>query len=302
MIINKKINFQIGITESKYLYSTNPDAAILEVLTNMYAKRCHKSCFIVKFINIVKRSPLVSNPYRSGGECSVSVYANVEAVVFDTHEVIPDSEVIEIMDDGTIVLMSETTVTHLSPNPSLGFVKVGMKLPIRVVEASYEPRQKKVSIQGLPFIPVRTSHDSIQVHGVAFTAGELKDLESIQNNITEVREKINSKVRKVWEDIMRPTIKESKLPGGYKLVDIDSIPVGKSITIMRPDSLIPTVQCLYKDFTSTSTSKVSGINVLKSYLQHTLKYYKTMYELSEHYTVDASTKNIWQLYIANKFS
>lgn len=304
MIIEKRLIVSIDTNDAKIIYAPDHNAAIIELLKTKYKNRCFKNCFIIDIARIIERSPMVCEYHRSGGHVKITVSFVVRAIIYDQYETIPDAQIAQIMESGNFILKSKYAAIALAPNPKLQHLKVGQIIPVRVVRARYIPHRDKISVQGIPFIPMITPVDEVLV---SVQKEDIDQLSGLKSRIAEEQKKISemdSKKIALLKEIMYP-YKEVKMPKSVSIWDLKG-----TVTISRPDSLDPfELVCVARESKeikkddlkdAKETPAQSPVVVLKGYLNTVLKNLTALRSLAEIYTIDASTKPIWQIYISEK--
>lgn len=289
MIIERIITTQIETKDPEVIYSSDQKQSFKSLLSKIYVGKCFKRCYILEIMQILMHSPIIFEHNRNGGAAKVAINFKVKAILYDKFEVIPDAKIIEIMEDGKIVLKSNTSAIMLAGNPKLQKFKVGQTVPIRVVEARYLPFKDVICVQAIPFIPLKDSL-SDREFDIDITDDDIKALEPLLTKIEEEKSRI---VNEKWFDFLLPS--KVKMGSEYKQMDITKIKgTGKIIKPEHSSDLT-----VYWKPASQHQDIKNSIQVLKGYLNNILKLYKTVADLDEHY--DLKKNEPWmELYTSEK--
>lgn len=288
MYIERVFTTQIDTKDPSVLYSTDLKESLRSILTTMYSGRCFKRCFITEILEIVKHSPAVCEWNRTGGSVRIALTFRVRGIIYERFEVIPDAKIIQIMEDGKIVLRSKYAAIILMSNPKLQYFKVGQMVPVRVYETRYVPKRNSVSVQGIPFVPIRAQED--REFEVQITDDDQKTLEPFYKRLQEEKKSfdtLDKKTQTAIADLFNPG--KQKPPTGYSAVDITEVRgYGR---ILRPDwTPLGDTTVWWKSETKEQIIKNSA-QVLKGYLNGMTKALNTAIALAELY--DLRSKEPW---------
>ena len=259
MIVERILTSQLDSKDTDLIYSHDPTEKIKDLLTRMYVGKCFKKCFVLEITEIIKMSPLICDRHRVGGAVRFSVQCKYRALMYDEFAVITNAKIIEIMENGKILLKSDNAAIQLMPHVKLQNLRIGDTMPVRVVRARYPPLRDIISVSGIPFTPI-TSRDPFNVN---ITADDLKDLEPLIKKFDEESNRLDqmeSKHRKKWSQILESQIAG---PEGFTLKDIRNL-TGPGFISHVDMSNLGSTKVWWKSDPGTNISIKNSINVLKS--------------------------------------
>ncbi len=304
MIIERQFEICIDTSDVAVIYSTDPEQSIKNILTQMFCNKCYKKCYVLEITKILDLGPFTTEDQRNGGSTRNTVSFQVRALVYDKYEVIPDAKIIEIMEDGKILLRSKYAAIMLASSPKLQQFRIGQVVPVLVNASKFIPLRNVITVQGIPFVPL---HFEEKEWTIDITEDDQKILAPLYIKLSEARDeymKLAPKVRKSWEDLLDPS--RSVVPKGYRGIDIQKVsgyvtikyplwvPIGDVTTVYVSDPKSES-----KSKTDIHRTKDNDINVLRGYINQMMKTLLTVTALATEYEVD--TTSAWQkLYRSEK--
>jgi hypothetical protein len=249
MLVERLITTQIGTSDTNILYSSDINADLIKLLQQKYGETCFKRCFIKNIISIEELAPTILDPHRPIGNATITLTFKAQAVVYDTNEVIPAAKIIQIMDNGRIVLKTDIATIMLMPNQLIQHYKVDDIVPVRVVQSRYKVGYKNIAIQAIPFLPLKD--ETYHFISNAIESPEIsKKIEAQYKLISEY----DKKSIKLWEDVLFPK-KINTANNKFKLTEITKLK-GKTGYIYMP---IDTSGECYFDENGESDPKLSSV-------------------------------------------
>lgn len=278
--IERTFTTQIGSDKTEVLYSTNFPETLKAELTERYVGKCFKYCYIIQVLDIVRHSPVILEWNRNGGNCRIAVTFKVRAIIYDRGEVIPDCKIVEIMDNGKIILRSQYSACILAPNAKLQSFKIGQTVPVRVVNPRYVPGRNNIAVQAIPFVPMNEPDKEFNVQ---LDIKENKEaLEPLLARLAEEQEKwdkLDKKTRDAWNSLLNPP--RQKPPAGFKEIDISKV-TGAGL-VLRPEwTDLGSTNVWFKPETQEKEFR-NSVQVLRGYLNSSIKALNTAVQLANLY-------------------
>ena len=276
MIITQDFTTSIAVDDTTIIYSADITNAIRGLLQQMYAGKCFKRCRIIDVTEIVQLGEMVSDPNRNGGDMCVCVKFRVRAVVYDRYEIIPDAQIVEILEDGRMLLKNADASIMITRDPRLARYEKGQTVPVCVNAVRYLPMQSTIVVQGIPFVPIRAPTTEWDV--------DITD----DNKLAVVARLEEASIKRpaaAWASLLDPP-KEPTMPG-FRLVKVDSI--SGPGTVARPDWMpVGDTRIFWRS--GRHEHKVDdGANVLLGYIHQMRKLSESATRLTELYDPKEST-------------
>lgn len=292
--IERPLITQIDTKDPAVLYSTDLKATLKNILNDMYIGKCFKRCHITEILEIDENSPPIMEAMRNGGSARISVKFRVRGIVYDMYEVIPDAKIVEIIEDGKMLLRSRHAAIMLAADARLQHFRVGMTVPVRVMEARYIPYRDTISVTGIPFIPLQNTTDPFDVN---FTADDQTACEPLIARLREAQKRFEALPHaREWRTFLDG---KSPTPADFKQVDFTAV-MGRG-RITRPDwTPLMDTTVAWQVAKDEKTIKNSA-TVLKGYIQQSIKQLDLACVLAEQYTWTAEKSAPWvAIYLAGK--
>jgi len=254
MLIDKIITTQIDTKDTSLLYATDIDQMLKEELTKRFKGICFQKCYINEVTKILKHSPMILNHHRNEGAGLISIKFQVKATIYDEGEIIPDAEIIQILENGNMILKTSLATIMLMYNVKLQNWKSKDIVPVRVLRTKYKPGKKSISVQAVPF-SIISSQD--QIDDVYFYNSTLKhDTHIVDMEIKDemkILDEMEKKTRTIWTKLLFEN--SAKPPDGMHKIEFTNLK--ESGMIWRPLCMDPTdFSCYFKkDFTSVELAK-----------------------------------------------
>lgn len=278
-LIEKQLMCQLDTKDTSIFYSTSPDQKVMELLKHKYVGKCFKECYILDVLHIVERSPFLSDHERCGGTCVFDVAFVVKALIYEKDEVIPQAEVLEISEDGVIALAtSESMIGIMGSN--LQTLKIGDKLPVRVHGVRYKPMHDKISVQGVPFVPL---------------ADDFKFTLTLSAQDVDRAKALIPKVEGPSEKVAKALYPYAKtVDVNEKTAMLDNLTPGTWQISIPPWLTVP-FSCVVKP-SEEKQKDGKALTVLRGFVLHWTKKLKLAAQLAELYKFDKSESHIWAIY------
>lgn len=299
MIITKDLMQKIESKDTKVIFATDQEAAIIEILNFMYVKRCRSNLYITKIVKLYNQPLWISDYERSGGTWITDVSFQVTGIVYDKYEIITNAIVNKILTN-EIVLQTDHLGIGLALNNILQSVKVDQKIPIIVGNAIYKYMKSKIVIQGIPFHLIHNDDHYI----INIKDSDIKELSSYiskyEAELLLLDELPQNKVKLIIANLKYKDDKKATL--------FSKLPLNKNIQVHRPTELMG-LCCNYKESNFQSENlkeskedhKEDGIqnasSILKGFIQNAIKQIILIRELTIEYDpTDKKNNYIWDIY------
>ena len=293
--IERPLITQIDTKDPNVLYSTDMKATLKTILTQMYVGKCFKRCYITEIIDIEENSPPVMEAMRNGGTARIAIRFRVRGIVYDQFEVIPDAKIVEIIEDGKMLLRSRNAAIMLAADARLQHFRVGMTIPVRAMESRYIPYRDTISVTGIPFVPVFVPAN--EPFDVNFSADDQALCEPLMTKLREVQTRFGATANhKEWQDFL-----DSKpaAMAGFKQIDFTKVKGRGRITRADWTPLMDTMVA-WQDVKDEKTIKNSA-TVLKGYISAAIKQLELACAMAEQYDWTTEKTAPWvALYRAEK--
>lgn len=238
--IEKRLHKQLETSDTKLMYSTDPNELIRIQLTRMLVGKCFYGCFITAVTGIVNRSPLISDHERTGGHMRYSVQFDIAGIQYTPGEIVPVATLKSIMADGQMLFeVAEHTKLGVEPTPVFQHLRIGDRVPLRVANVIYPAMRPAIVVTAIPLTPVADISQEYDVNVDEETvkkiiptapAGDAKRVEAVRELLYPYRAQPRTALRVVplnrippgkwrvgrpsWlEDPWSCTIRESKTGG-----------------------------------------------------------------------------------------
>jgi hypothetical protein len=275
--IERPLITQIDTKDPAVLYSTDMKSTLKTILTQMYVGKCFKRCHVTEIIDIEDNSPPVMEAMRNGGSARISIRARVRGIVYDMFEVIPDAKIVEIIEDGKMLLRSRHAAIMIAADPRLQHFKVGMTVPIRAMESRYIPYRDTISVTGIPFVPI--FNPPTDPFDVNFTTDDQDACEPLLTRLKELQKRFESVPHaKDWQNFLDGKIEPI---AGFKAVDFTRVKGRGRITRQDWTPLMDT-SVAWQDVKDEKTIKNSA-TVLKGYIAAAIKQLELACVMAEQY-------------------
>lgn len=233
MIIEKVIEDNVSLS-TRELMSANIQQVILDKLRYKYEGHCWENAYIIRVIEIIKRSNIKMARDRLDGQGDTNAQFRVEAIIYPQGDVLTGCTINIINRYSNIVCEHEHAVVILKDNGYFLSPKVGQKITVMVQQSSYLTREEKVQIYSSPYtldkrqvlyrIPALTSITDDQIKLLEISLGRVKSARAA----LDIVKKTSSESVKFFESTMYAyadtpdsILKKLKTPG-YNLMDLES--------------------------------------------------------------------------------
>jgi hypothetical protein len=236
MIITKVLTTEIDTRDPSVLYSSDLNADLLRLLAEKFEGRCFKSCFVKKINKILQHSPMILDYHRTEGSGKISIEFEITGVVYDADEVIPEASIIQILENGSMVLKTPETTIMVAPNTKLQRWKTGDTVPVRVLKSKYKPGYKTIAISAIPFTKPVLKVDDMPVF--VYFGEETKALDA---EIAKVVKQIEEMKTQKFEKLLYETVKPPPTSAGetLKLLSFKDLKPMKEYMVWRHSIMNP---------------------------------------------------------------
>ena len=285
MFIERTHTTQIEIKDPEILYSVDLKDALKKCLTARYVDKCFKKSYVLEIQEILRHSPPICERERVGGTARVAVTFKFRSIIYDRFEVIPDAKIVQIMEDGRIICRSKYAAIMLMANPKLQHFKVNQMIPVRAVNSKYIPARPVISVQGIPFVPLKNEPE--REYEINITDEDQRSLEPMYQRFAEEQKRFETLCGSkaavtAWSNLLNPS-KGFKPPSGFQ-----STPLGKirnSGRIARSEwTDLDDMTASFKPEKSDQIIK-NSVQVLRGYLNSSIKQLQMASSLAELYDV-----------------
>ena len=239
MIIKKILESYIDISDPKEMFSNDKESMLINKLTEKFVGICYMSCYIIKINKIIRRSYIYMNDTLNG-DSHISIMFEVDAIIYNTNEIINGCLIIKKELNGIIHGKSEYAGIQISTQPNMSIFKEGDIVPVIVKRVRYNINQSSVSVLAMPFIPIKPEliryniTDTINKNQII----ELNNLITQIKTDTEKNNKLSSSDKKIYNffnDLLSQKI--SKPDKHIKKINITQILELKSCIIYKLENV-----------------------------------------------------------------
>lgn len=296
VFIERTHTTQWDTTDPNVLYSTDMRATLKTHLAKKYVGKCFKRCYIIDILDIVAYSPPVLESMRNGGSARIAVQFRIRGIVYDRYEVIPDAKIVEVTEDGKLLLRSKYASIIVAANPKLQAFRVGMTVPVRVYDCGYIPYRDTVSVTAIPFVPKVAQ---TQTFDVVLSPDDRTQLEPQLAKVKELAAQFAAHPDHAkWRDFLDPKGKAGDDHAGFKHVEITA--AQGSGQILRPEwSPVGDTHVWWR--AAEKRDIKNSVSVLRGYLNSVIKQLELANLLATQYDWATESKSAWiALYLAEK--
>lgn len=269
MIIKKILETYIDIRDPKDIFSPNRDNMIIEKLTAKFVGVCYMSCFVVKINRVIRRSYIYMKDTLDG-DAHTNIMFEVDAIVYQTNEVINGCTIIKKEPNGIIHGKSEHAGIQLSIQPNMSIFKEGDVVPVIVKRVRYNVNQTAASVLAVPFIPIQYMPVYYNIVGV-LSKQQTDELKSLIGQIKTEEEHIkkmsvnDKKIYMFFVDLISPTNVSkdaAKMFKNSKKIDISNILELRSGIVYRPDLKYNDSTVYHVDSKDVTVESVSNLSTI----------------------------------------
>ena len=239
MIIKKILETYIDITNPKDMFSSNRDEMIMSKLSDKFVGVCYMSCYVIKINKIIRRSFIYMKDTLDG-DSHTNIMFEVDAIVYQTNEIITGCNIIKKEPNGIIHGKSTYAGIQLSIQPNMSIFKEGDIVPVIVKRVRYNVNQTSMSVLAVPFIPIQYEPVYYITNG-ALSKNQINELKSLLEQIKLEQEnlkKLNANDKKIisfFIDLISPLKSSDPLLKKSKKIDILNILDLTQGILFRPD-------------------------------------------------------------------
>lgn len=131
---------QVTRVHNQSLTLSNPfkaidDDMLLGILRDKFIGRCYRECFVTDIVRIITKGDIIiTRSYPPRG--NIIVKFQIEGHVMPPGYIATDCEIVGIS-SGLIIIMNKYLHGMITMNNNNGFLKVGMKIPVRIINSRY---------------------------------------------------------------------------------------------------------------------------------------------------------------------
>ena len=158
-IIQKKIITSLNV-RNPINFCTDKKKHVYNELKKIYVEKCYAGCFIISIVSIDEISDCIISKTNISGEGIINVKFTINAIVFSHNDILIGVKIVhnQSMILGLYQLNSIKAVVSIPPTSrhlystalvkSIESLSLGQKIPIRIIDASHQPRQEEATIFG----------------------------------------------------------------------------------------------------------------------------------------------------------
>lgn len=167
------------------IYSGSIDNTLIKLMNDQWSMKCMNGVYILSADKIIQRSECIVNNRSLEGDCTVSVEMEVSILYYEKSNLIT-GKVVAIYPEGDIVLTNDFASITIGSSQATSSVKLGDIIPLYVIDSRYPLGKPKISIIGIPFVPLY--NDDIYL----LVSGETIDVSPMLATIKAKSEEVNS--------------------------------------------------------------------------------------------------------------
>jgi len=205
MKIIKVVETRIDIRDITDMFCSNYDAKFLQILRNLYVRKCFKSIYILEINKIISRSDIHCKNKVLDGSTYIDISFEVTGVIYEKGEIIHNCRIIQINNNGTMHAKSEYASIKIKNVDGLVVVKENDTMPVIVHEHRCNIFEEEISILAIPFIPIVKQPIIYNITGTTKDISHIFDFNLLQNTIKELNSaKTNKTVYKFFTELIYP--------------------------------------------------------------------------------------------------
>jgi hypothetical protein len=228
MLTKKIIQVGVDLLDVNHIYNPNKEEFLMNALKTKYVNKCYQSILIKKISLIIKHSLTYINTASINGVCYINVLFEVEGIIISPGTICHGCVVESTNNTGIIIdnpnisgmLLANSTFSIYQTNQQTkNYINSIMRslsrsliIPVIVLEAKYETGQNKITINGIPFIPIAIGTIIYEVKQESDTnTVDAKKMETLLEQLLEEYKlhlkliKTNNKGRNFFkENVMNP--------------------------------------------------------------------------------------------------
>lgn len=265
MQIKKILETRIDVTNINDMFCADYNKNIIQILKTKYNKKCFKSIYILDILRITHRSKLNCKSKVLDGTTYIDVSFEVLGIIYEKGDIIHNSKIIQINNNGTMHAKSEYASIHIKNIDGLVVYKELEEVPVLVNMTRYNIFESEVSVSAIPFVPIIKKSIIYELTNNAtddqLVISEYFDMNAntlLENNITEISKK-NKAVHKFFVDLIYPYKAIKKIDYGTStLISLENLNKHKAGDLLyRPDSSL-----VDKNYYILNESDINKINKL----------------------------------------
>lgn len=277
---------------------------MMNILRDKYEGKCYKSALIIKIANIVAISDCYINQLGEPTFGTVDVMFEAQVQYYDEGEIVTGCVIVN-KDSYGITCMTEHACIMIATEPNIQSLVKDQKIAIRVVKALYKIGASKISINGVPYLPMKKYYIYRVFVEPSVNIGDY--LAPILNRIKAEQESVvESNARKFFEHIIY-AFKEISSPQGKTVTFGEAISSANQFKLIGRDTKMhPLTDSLqfYEDlpndpnailFATEMPVHVALLRLFEEYCGN-MQCVREMLEIYKSETEFASHKNLWAIF------
>lgn len=323
MNTNKKvIQYKVAITDPVELFTGDIKSMVLDKLKQIFAGKCYAACFIIDVLEIVKMSDHVVSRHKQNASTVCSVQFTVNQFTLDKYQIIHGCVIKNIDKNNNVVAEGKHMAVYIKAHPALKTLRKGQTIVAINANTKYSLFSPIVSVNAIPFIPIKNNITSIVFKVKPHKTRELETYLTQLDSITKANMSLPN--RKFFDDLMYPRKTPYSKTNQQTLMDVhDLINSGKKELLISFSDIVPRTQqavvihdekkldiddilhsTLQKNNNANMVVSESFIPVMGNIINTLIKYEHTIKALCSVYTTDELRKendNLWKIYSNYKY-
>ena len=219
---------------------TNADNNILNRLSSTLEKRCFGGCYVLKVMNVIKRSECIITQADESCRGSIDVMFNAQVLEYMPGDIVTGCKVVKKnSESGVLIASTDVCALNITTDDVFNSITVGQIVPVRARRSHYAIGNDRIQAFAEPFVP-RAIGKVFNFGGYTVTDEDVAKLQNIINIINDEEDMLedhNENEIGFFSKLVYPYNKELKLPGS-QLKIIDSLKGLKLNTIVYiPDTI-----------------------------------------------------------------
>jgi hypothetical protein len=232
MHIEKILQWKEHISDQVLLHSGDIKAVVLDNFKQRFVKKTFSSMYITEIVEIIRLGNYEISRQRQDASAFASVMFKVRGIVLEEGQLVHDCRISNIGKDGTIICKNDYVAAYLKASKQLRSLKAGQKIVLRVAKAKYGLLNDRISVNALPFIPMREKIDTA-IFKVKVSNAYLQDIQNTLGVITHENKTLD---RKFFDKLLHPHKNSKHGMPSVALISIDDLKKyeGKTIFMCLP--------------------------------------------------------------------
>jgi hypothetical protein len=238
MLVYKTIEVSLDIEDPISTYA-NANTNILRKLQAKYEGRCYAGCFIMKVLNIVKRSECIIMQNTESCDGSINVMFRAQVIQLLPGEVLHNNKIIKKeLERKLLVATNNICSLNINTEGIYDSVAPGQKVPAVIVQSLCTVGSDHVTAYANPYVPT-AAFTAYNFNGVKVEKKHLETLKEIKSLIDDAVEKFEELLPadvEFFSNLIYPF--KTKKTITDKVILLDDIKEGVTLNVLaRPSSM-----------------------------------------------------------------